>query len=42
MAKYKKDAKSVLVAVPKDFDKNKLDYNYFTTQTCEFILKVWD
>lgn len=38
----KKDVKSVLVAVPKDFDKNKLDYNYFTTQTCEFILKVWD
>lgn len=37
----KKDVKAVLVGVPKDFDKNKLNYNYFTTQTCEFKIKAW-
>ena len=38
----KKDAKAVLVSVPKDFDKSKLKYDYFTTQSCEFILKAWN
>ena len=37
----KKDTKAVLVGVPKDFDKSKLKYNYFTTQTCDFIIKAW-
>lgn len=37
----KKDTKAVLVGVPKDFDKNKLNYNYFTTQTCDFVIKAW-
>lgn len=37
----KKDAKAVLVGVPKDFDENKLNYNYFTTQTCEFKINAW-
>lgn len=37
----KKDAKAVLVGVPKDFDKDKLNYNYFTTQPCEFKIKAW-
>ena len=37
----KKDAKAVLVGVPKQFDKNKLNYNYFTTQECDFIIKAW-
>ena len=37
----KKDTKAVLVGVPKDFDKSKLKYNYFTTQTCDFVIKAW-
>ena len=37
----KKDAKAVLVGVPKDFDKDKLNYNYFITQTCDFTIKAW-
>jgi hypothetical protein len=37
----KKDAKAVLVGVSKDFDKSKLNYNYFTTQPCQFIIKAW-
>lgn len=37
----KKDTKAVLVGVPKDFDKSKLNYNYFTTQKCDFIIKAW-
>ncbi len=37
----KKDSKAVLVGVPKDFDKNKLNYNYFTTQPCDFVIKAW-
>lgn len=37
----KKDSKAVLVGVPKDFDKSKLNYNYFTTQKCDFIIKAW-
>ena len=37
----KKDVKAVLVGVPKNFDENKLNYNYFTTQTCEFKINAW-
>lgn len=37
----RRDTKAVLVGVPKDFDKSKLKYNYFTTQTCDFVIKAW-
>lgn len=37
----KPNAKALLVSVPKDFDKNKLEYDYFTTNDCQFILKAW-
>ena len=37
----KKDVKALLVSVPKDFDKSKLNYDYFRTNDCEFILKGW-
>ncbi len=38
----KKNAKAVLISVPKDFDRSKLNYNYFTTQTCEFTIRAWN
>lgn len=38
----KKNTKAVLVGVYKDYDKNKLTYEYFTTQPCEFIIKAWN
>lgn len=37
----KPKAKALLVSVPKDFDKNKLKYDYFRTNECKFILKAW-
>lgn len=37
----KKNTKAVLVGVYKDFDKEKLSYPYFKTQTCEFVIKAW-
>lgn len=37
----KPKAKAFLVSVPKSFDINKLDYDYFKTNDCEFILKAW-
>ena len=37
----KKNTKAVLVSVPKDFDKSKLEYDYFITQPCNFIIKAW-
>lgn len=37
----KDKANALLVSVPKNFDKNKLKYDYFTTNNCEFILKAW-
>ena len=37
----KKDVKALLVCVPKDFDRSKLDYDYFRTNNCEFIPKGW-
>ena len=33
--------KAVLVSVPKNFDRNLLEYDYFRTNECEFILKAW-
>ncbi len=37
----KPKAKALLVCVPKDFDKNKLKYDYFRTNECKFIMKAW-
>ncbi|MCQ2970853.1 hypothetical protein SAMN05216439_0528 [Methanobrevibacter gottschalkii] len=37
----KPQSKVVLVSVPKNFDKNKLNYDYFITNECKFVLKVW-
>jgi len=37
----KPKAKALLVSVPKDFDKNKLKYDYFRTNECKFIMKAW-
>ena len=37
----KPNAKAVLVNVSKNFDKNNLKYDYFRTNECQFILKVW-
>lgn len=37
----KPKAKALLVSVPKDFDKSKLEYDYFRTNECKFILKAW-
>lgn len=33
--------RAVLVSVPKNFDKELLEYDYFRTNDCEFILKAW-
>lgn len=37
----KPNAKAVLVSVPKSFDKNKLNYDYFKINDCNLILKAW-
>ena len=37
----RKDAKAVLVSVPKGFDKEKLNYDNFRVNDCELILKAW-
>ena len=37
----KPHAKAVLVSVPKNFDKNYLNYDYFRTNDCNLILKAW-
>lgn len=37
----KPHARALLVSVPKTFDKNKLEYDYFRTNECEFVLKAW-
>ena len=37
----KPDAKALLVSVPKNFDKNKLTYDYFRVNDCKLILKAW-
>lgn len=33
--------KALLVAVPKNFDKSLLEYDYFRTNECEFIINAW-
>ena len=33
--------KALLVSVPKNFDDHFLDYDYFRTNECEFILTAW-
>lgn len=37
----KPKAKAVLVSVPKNFDESKLNYDYFTVNNCELILRAW-
>ena len=37
----KPKAKAVIVSVPKNFDRNKLKYDYFRANDCKFILKAW-
>lgn len=37
----KPHAKALLVSVPKDFDEDFLEYDYFRTNDCEFILNAW-
>lgn len=34
-------AKVVLVGVPKNFDEDKLEYDYFRTNDCQLTLKAW-
>ena len=36
----KPQAKAVIVSLPKDFDKNNLNYDYFRTNECKLILKA--
>ena len=33
--------KAVLISVPKNFDKSKLNYDYFRTNECNLVLKAW-
>ena len=37
----KPNAKALLVSVPKNFERKKLDYDYFRTNECQFIVKTW-
>ena len=37
----KPHAKALLVSVPKNFDRNKLKYDYFRTNECQLIFKSW-
>lgn len=37
----KPHANALLVSVPKDFNRENLEYDYFRTNECEFILKAW-
>lgn len=37
----KPEAKALLVSVPKNFNRENLKYDYFTTNECEFVLKAW-
>ena len=34
-------ARAVLVSVPKNFDENFLEYDYFRTNDCDFVIKAW-
>ena len=35
------NAKAALVCVPKNFDRNKLEYDYFRINECQLIVKCW-
>lgn len=35
-----KNPKAVVVGVPKDFDKNKLNYDYFVSKECNFKVQI--
>lgn len=37
----KAKAKAFIISVPKDFDENNLEYDYFKTSECEFIMTAW-
>ena len=37
----KQNAKALLVSVPKNFNKNKLTYDYFRVNECNLIVKAW-
>ena len=37
----KANAKAVLVSVPKNFEKSNLEYDFFKTSECQFILTAW-
>ena len=37
----KPNARALLVSVPKDFDVNLLDYDYFRTNECKVTMKAW-
>lgn len=37
----KPHAKALLVRVPRDFDRDRLTYDYFRTNDCQFVLKAW-
>ena len=37
----KANAKAVLISTPKTFKINDLNYDYFTTNECNLILKAW-
>lgn len=32
---------ALLISVPKNFDRNKLEYDYFRTNECQLIVKGW-
>jgi hypothetical protein len=34
-------ANALLVSVPKNFNRENLEYDYFRTNECEFVLKAW-
>lgn len=37
----KPHSKAVIASVPKNFDDELLEYDYFRTNECEFIMKAW-
>ena len=37
----KPNPRALLVSVPKNFDKNLLEYDYFRTNECQFVLTAW-
>ena len=37
----KPHANALLVSVPKNFNRENLEYDYFRTNECEFVLKAW-